>query len=158
MKAGYKSSKKDSSRNGYRLFCEARVRNYFDKEVAKMDEEMLLSRRELIMLAKDIVHFDMKNVLDWTGQVRTKVSENGEVYLDGAVVDLLDSKDVNGKVIQSFSFSPKGGLEVKCEPRLQALRLLMQVKGMLNEPKNEENPERNATHIVIEQTIIDKRT
>ncbi|HEX2866535.1 MAG TPA: terminase small subunit [Ignavibacteriales bacterium] len=135
--AGYRSSSKNASRNGLRLFNTARVQEYWQEILEQADEELLVSRKDIILALRDIAFSDMNDFLRWKGRVVEKEGASGDIYLQGPEIDLFNSTDLNGKVVQSVTFSPKDGFDFKLEPRLPALKLLAQIKKMLiNEVKH----------------------
>lgn len=134
LAAGFNASRKTAPKNAFRLLHTPRVWEYYQKILAEIDANELISTKEVILQLSRIAFSDIKNYQHWKGKARmAEKTIDGETvtYLDGPEIILNDSDHVDGTVVKKISMSPKDGFQLELEPRLPALQLLAKIKGML---------------------------
>lgn len=133
--AGYKSSSKFARQSGYRLLHRPDVQEYYHDLISKMEQKELINTQALVQQWVKIAFADPKDYISWKGKVRMKEvqDEKGEtqVIMEGPQIEVFNSDNVDGSVVQEISFSPKDGFKLKLEPKQPALEKLAKVSGML---------------------------
>ena len=124
-----------------------RYNELHDRLIQESEDECIVSAKEVIRELKKIGFADIKDFLSFK-TAKTVVShdkETGEPIIDYAqIIDMLDSEQVDGKVIQEVSISAKGVFTFKLYDKMAALDKLgrhlgmftdkVEIKGNINNP------------------------
>lgn len=124
-----------------------RYNELHDRLIKESEDECIVSAKEVIRELKKIGFADIKDFLSFK-TAKTVVShdeETGEPIIDYAqIIEMLDSSEVDGKIIQEVSISARGVFTFKLYDKMAALDKLgkhlgmftdkVEVKGNINNP------------------------
>lgn len=146
-----KASDKTVDEKASKLFNMDKVRTRYneihDRLIKESEDECIVSAKEVIRELKKIGFADIKDFLSFK-TAKTVVDhdeETGEPIIDYTqIIDMLDSDQVDGKVIQEVSISARGVFTFKLYDKMAALDKLgkhlgmftdkVEVKGNINNP------------------------
>ena len=102
----------------------ARYNELMGKVVAAAEEKCIMTATEILETLSNIARADIKDFLEFktAKTVVEKDAETGENIIDYAtIINLKDSCDVDGKLIQEVSLSNQGKLTFKLHDKMAAL-------------------------------------
>ena len=111
-----------------RLFNTVKVKSRFEqlknRVIQEAEEEAIVSAKEVLKELKKIGFADIKDYLSFrTGKtVIAHDKDTGEPIIDYAqIIEMLDSDDVDGSIIQEVSINQKGVFTFKLHDKMAAL-------------------------------------
>jgi phage terminase small subunit len=122
--------------NSYKVIT--RYNELRDRLVKEAEDECIVSAKEVLLELKKIGFADIKNFLTFrTEKVSTgEDPETGEPLNEYTqIIELFDSDEVDGSVIQEVSLNAKGTFTFKLYDKLKALDKIGQHLGMFKELK-----------------------
>lgn len=114
----------------------ARYDEIHDRLIQEAEDECIITAKEVLRELKRIGFADIKDYLSFrtTKTVVAHDEETGEPIIDFApVIDLIDSNDVDGRVIQEVSISARGTFSFKLHDKMAALDKLGKHLGLFTE-------------------------
>ena len=111
------------------------IRVIIDQRKKELADKAIWSREEALRELASIAKADIKDFLSFrTAKTVVKHDEDGEPIMDYAqIVDMMDSEDVDGKLIQEISISRDGTLKFKLHDKARAIEMANKMCGY-NEP------------------------
>jgi phage terminase small subunit len=120
----------------YALSIEGEIRARIEEGRKEIENEQLWTRKDALTELAKIGKADIKDYLQYktAKAVVSRDKITGEPVIDYTqIVDLMDSQDVDGRVIQEISISKDGTLKFKLHDKLKAIELANKMCGY-NEP------------------------
>lgn len=119
-----------------RLAANPNVSLVLEQKQKEMENEQLWTRKDALTELASVGKANIKQYLSYkTAKVPVGVDkETGEpLFGYKQIVDLIDSQDVDGRVVQEVSLSKDGTLKIKLHDKLKAIELANKMCGY-NEP------------------------
>lgn len=133
----YTSVKKQSTANvnASRLLTKPHVQEYLRKRMKDREKRTEITQDRVINEIAKAAFADIKKYLSYrTALTKVGLTDDGEPILDyQPIIDLKDSDEVDGSVIQQVSLSDKGSFTFKLQDKLKALELLGRHLGIWND-------------------------
>lgn len=137
-KEAYKNVKKDETAavNGSRLLRNAKVKKYIEEKMKAREKRTEITQDQVLAELAKIAFADIKDYLSFR-TAKTVVEhdkETGEPVVDySQIIEIRDSDDVDGSIIQEVSLNAKGVFTFKLYDKLSALDKMMRHLGMFND-------------------------
>lgn len=137
-KAAYPNIKKDetAAAAGARLLRNVKVKAYIDERMKDREKRTEITQDKVLKELARIGFADIKDYLEYK-TAKTVVAydeEDGEPVIDySQVIDMKDSFEVDGRVIQEVSLSAKGVFTFKLYDKMAALDKIARHLGMFND-------------------------
>jgi phage terminase small subunit len=137
-KHAYKNVKKDETAavNGSRLLRNAKVKEYIEEKMRAREKRTEITQDQVLRELAKIAFADIKDYLSFR-TAKTVVEhdkETGEPIIDySQVIEMRDSDDVDGSLIQEVSLNAKGVFTFKLYDKLAALDKLGKHLGMFTD-------------------------
>ena len=132
-----KASDKTVDENACRLLnttkVKARYNEIHDRLIQEAEDECIISAKEVLEELKRIGFADIKDFLSFrtAKTVVARDEEDDEPIIDYAqIIDLVDSENVDGRVIQEVSLSQNGTFKFKLYDKMSALEKLGKHLGL----------------------------
>ena len=137
-KTAYPSIKKDETAraNSSRLLTNANIKNYIDERMKDREKRTEITQDKVLNELAKIGFADIKDYLEYKTS-KTVVDydhETEEPIIDyRQIIDMKDSSEVDGRVIQEVSISAKGVFTFKLYDKMGALDKIARHLGMFND-------------------------
>ena len=120
----------------------ARYNLIHDRLVKEAEDECIVSAKEVLRELKRIGFSDIKDFVSFrTEKTVVAHDDDGEPVIDyGQIIEMKDSDQVDGKMIQEVSINAKGVFAFKLHNKMDALDKLGKVLGMFTENINLSKP------------------
>lgn len=121
--------------NASRLLAKDHVQEYLRKRMRDRERRTEITQDRVLNEIAKAAFADIKEYLSYrTELTKVGVNDNGDPIFDyQPIIDLIDSDEVDGSVIQQVSLSDKGSFTFKLQDKLKALELLGRHLGMWND-------------------------
>lgn len=122
-----------------RLFRSSKVFTRFnqinDRLIKEAEDECIVSAKEVLLELKRIGLADMKDFLSFrTEKMVVGHDDDGKPVIDyGQIIEVKDSDQVDGKIIQEVSLNAKGAFTFKLHSKMDALDKLGKYLGMFKD-------------------------
>lgn len=124
--------------NASRLLAKPHIQEYLRKRMTDRERRTEITQDRVLNEIAKMAFVDIKKYLAYrTAMTKVGVTDDGEPILDyQPIIDLVDSDEVDGSVIQQVSLSDKGNFTFKLQDKLKALELLGRHMGLWNDKLN----------------------
>lgn len=121
--------------NASRLMAKPHVQEYLRQRMRDRERRTEITQDKVLAEIAKVAFVDIKKYLAYrTARTQVAVDEEGEPVIGYApIIDLADSDDVDGSVIQQVSLSDKGTFSFKLQDKLKALELLGRHMGIFDD-------------------------
>lgn len=122
-----------------KLFAMDKVRTRYnqinDRLIKEAEDECIVSAKEVLRELKRIGFADIKDFLSFrTGKKVVEYDDDGEPIIDyGQIIEVKNSDQVDGKVIQEVSINSRGVFTFKLHNKMDALEKLGKTLGMFKD-------------------------
>lgn len=133
IRAGY--SVQTANEQGSRMLANVSIQNAIAKSMAERSKRTQIKADMVVKELAQIAFADIKDFLSFrTAQTVIGRDEDGEPIIDySQIIDLKDSDDVDGRMIQEVSINSKGVFTFKLHDKMAALDKLGKHLGLYNE-------------------------
>lgn len=126
------------------LFSKQEIRGRFNelkaRLVKELEEECIIDAKEILKEYKKIAFSNIKDFLKYETKENMIRVGSEEVPRYSQVIEMKNSDEVDGAVIQEVSISPKGTFSFKLHNKIKALDKLAEYVGLIKEdPDNDDN-------------------
>ena len=134
MDAGFTNTPGSAGTYGYRLSKKVHIIQRIEELKAESAFRVGITKDRVLEELARIAFADMKDFLKFRTAVKQVGVDDGEPVFDYAqIIDMKDSDEVDGRVIQSVSVDSKGTFKFTLHPKQAALEKLGQHLGMFKD-------------------------